>query len=134
MRISDWSSDVCSSDLPFQQSLRVGRLQKLGRLGLASHIGGDSWRLGPDLATTLRRMGERGDIIRTMQRQLTARKLARAPVHRVMIAPAAEVAAPTVGRVLTRGLARQHAEPHYLPTQGTDARTPVSQNCIGNTL
>src|SRR3546814_18289033 len=36
---------VSASDRdPFQQSLRVGRLQKLGRLGLASHIGGDSWR------------------------------------------------------------------------------------------
>src|SRR3546814_10081785 len=123
MRISDWSADVCSSDLltvidrrlirgmddmrlvsasdrdPFQQSLRVGRLQKLGRLGLASHIGGDSWRLGPDLANTLRRMGERGDIIRTMQRELTARKLERAPVDRVIFDPAAEGAAPIVGRV-----------------------------------
>src|SRR3546814_12078197 len=97
MRISDWSADVCSSDLltvidrrlirgmddmrlvsasdrdPFQQSLRVGRFQKLGRLGLASHIGGDSWRLGPDLAHALRRMGERGDILSAMPRELTAR-------------------------------------------------------------
>src|SRR3546814_12191399 len=80
---------VSASDRdPFQQSLRVGRLQKLGRLGLASHIGGDSWRLGPDLANTLRRMGERGDIIRTMQRELTARKLERAPVDRVIFDPA----------------------------------------------
>src|SRR3546814_19248081 len=83
---------VSASDRdPFQQSLRGGRLQKLGRLGLASHIGGDSWRLGPDLANTLRRMGERGDIIRTMQRELTARKLDRAPVDRVIFDPAAEI-------------------------------------------
>src|SRR3546814_6026686 len=59
---------------PFEQSLRTGRLQKLARMGLATHLGGDSWRLEPGIADTLRRMGERGDIIRTMQRELTARR------------------------------------------------------------
>src|SRR3546814_1085722 len=70
---------------PFEQSLRTGRLQKLARMGLATHLGGDSWRLEPGIADTLRRMGERGDIIRTMQRALTARKVERAATDRLIL-------------------------------------------------
>src|SRR3546814_12437643 len=67
-------------------------------------------------------MGERGDIIRTMQRELTARKLERAPVDRVIFDPAAEGAAPIVGRVVTRGLADEHEDRHYLLIDGLDGR------------
>src|SRR3546814_13168202 len=68
-------------------------------------------------------MGERGDIIRTMQRELTARKLERAPVDRVIFDPAAEGAAPIVGRVVTRGLADEHEDRHYLLIDGINGRT-----------
>src|SRR5690606_21802164 len=57
----------------FDQSIRMGRLKKLERLGLAAPMGASHWRLAPDLADTLRRLGERGDIIRTMQRAWSAR-------------------------------------------------------------
>ncbi len=108
---------------PFQQSLRIGRLQKLGRMGLSSRIGGDTWRLEPDLADTLRRIGERGDIIRTMQRELTARNLARAGADRVIYDPSAKDAPPIVGRVIMRGLADEHEDRHYLLVDGVDGRT-----------
>src|SRR3546814_3884717 len=39
MRISDWSSDVCSSDLGIDQQLLVGFLQCDGRSGLFGAIG-----------------------------------------------------------------------------------------------
>ncbi|WP_337180640.1 relaxase/mobilization nuclease RlxS [Sphingopyxis granuli] len=119
---------VSASDRdPFQQSLRVGRLQKLGRMGLATHLGGDSWRLETDLADTLRRIGERGDIIRTMQRELTARNLDRAAADRVIYDPAAEGAAPIVGRVVMRGLADEHNDRHYLLIDGIDGRTHYAE-------
>lgn len=108
---------------PFHQSLRAGRLQKLGSLGLAEHIGGDRWRLADGLADTLRRMGERGDIIRTMQRELTARKLERALADQVIFDPTAEGAAPVIGRVVTRGLADELNDRHYLIVDGIDGRT-----------
>jgi type IV secretory pathway VirD2 relaxase len=107
---------------PFQQGLRAGRLQKLAHMDLATPLGGDSWRLDADLATTLRRIGERGDIIRTMQRDLSARNLERAGADRVIYDPAAEGARPIVGRVLSRGLADEHADRHYLLVDGIDGR------------
>ncbi len=107
---------------PFEQSLRTGRLQKLGRMGLATHLGGDSWRLEPGVSEALRRIGERGDIIRTMQRELSARNLERAASDRVVFDPAAPDAQPVVGRVLVRGLADEHGDRHYLLVDGVDGR------------
>src|SRR3546814_4058874 len=120
MRISDWSSDVCSSDLlraevgqerltsidralirdadanvlasangrgAFDQAIRMGRLKTLERLGLATQVGASHWRLAPDLADTLRRMGERGDIIRTMQRAYRGKAAAPALAAPVIYDP-----------------------------------------------
>jgi type IV secretory pathway VirD2 relaxase len=119
---------VSASDQdPFQQSLRVGRLQKLGRMGLASRIGGDTWQLEPDLASTLRRISERSDIIRTMQRELTARNVERAAADRVIYDPAAEGATPIIGRVIMRGIADEYNDRHYLLIDGIDGRTHYAE-------
>lgn len=111
-----------ADDDPFQQSIRIGRLQKLGRMGLATHLGGDSWRLEPNLAGTLRAMGERGDIIRTMQREITARNLERVPADCVIFDPFAHDSVPVVGRVVMRGLADEHNDRHFLLVDGVDGR------------
>ena len=128
IRDMDTARLVSASDGdPFQQSLRVGRLQKLGRMGLASHVGNGTWRLEPDLANTLRQIRERGDIIRTMQRELTARKLDRAAVDRVIYDPVAKEATPIIGRVVMRGLADEHEDRHYLLVDGIDGRTHYAE-------
>src|SRR3546814_10395675 len=119
MRSSDWSSDVCSSDL---QSIRMGRLKTLQRLGLASQVGAAHWRLAPELADTLRRMGERGDIIRTMQRAYAARGDAPAIADQAIYDPGAPDARPLVGRVVERGLSDEINDRHYLIVEATDGR------------
>ncbi|MGR4892696.1 relaxase/mobilization nuclease RlxS [Sphingopyxis sp. LARHCG72] len=107
----------------FQQTLRAGRLQKLARMGLATHLGGDSWRLDAKLADTLRRMGERGDIIRTMQRELAARNLDRAPADRVIFDPAHTGVRSVTGRVVARGLSDEHRDHNYMLVDGVDGHT-----------
>jgi type IV secretory pathway VirD2 relaxase len=107
----------------FEQTLRAGRLAKLARLGLAEELGQGRWRLAPDLAETLTRMGERGDIIRTMQRAFSAARVARAAADQAIYDPAAPDAAPLVGRVLARGLADEHRDRHYLIVDGIDGRS-----------
>lgn len=108
---------------PFHQALRAGRLQTLGRLGLADDVGGGRWQLAEDLEETLRRIGERGDIIRTMQRELTARNLDRSGVEQRVYDPETEGTSPIVGRVITRGLSDEHRDRHYLLVDGVDGRT-----------
>jgi type IV secretory pathway VirD2 relaxase len=107
----------------FHQALRVGRLQKLERLGLARDLGDGRWRLDENLEAALRRMGERGDIIRTMQRALSAAKLERAPAGQAIFDPRAPGTAPIVGRVVLRGLADELQDRHYLIVDGIDGRT-----------
>src|SRR3546814_15040001 len=73
VRDMDENRIVGASDSdPSQQSLRAARLQKLGQLGLADKLGNGRWRIADGIEDTLRRMWARGDIIRTMQRHLTA--------------------------------------------------------------
>ncbi len=107
----------------FEQSLRAGRLATLERMGLAEPLGGGRFRLASNLATTLIRMGERGDIVRTMQRAFTAARVTRAAADQAIYDPAAPEAAPLTGRVLARGLADEHRDHHYLIVDALDGRS-----------
>lgn len=106
---------------PFQQSLRAGRLQKLERLGLADEIAPGRWRLAEGMEDVLRRMGERGDIIRTMRRAFTQQGLERAGSDSV-IADSATMT-PIIGRVVERGLSDELNDRHYLIVDATDGRS-----------
>jgi type IV secretory pathway VirD2 relaxase len=104
---------------PFQQSIAAGRLRKLKAMDLAEDIGGGRYRLAEGIEDTLRRMGERGDIIRLMQRELTARRLDRAGVEQVI---ATELREPIVGRLISRGFSDEHRDRHYMMVDGIDGR------------
>ena len=107
----------------FQQSLRVGRLQKLKRLGLAEELRPGQWRLEVGLEDTLRRMGERGDIIKTMHRETAGQNIARSPGDYVILDLGDPTASPVIGRVLARGLSDELKDRHYLIVDGVDGRT-----------
>ncbi|WP_374011358.1 relaxase/mobilization nuclease RlxS [Sphingomonas sanguinis] len=104
---------------PFQQSIAAGRLRKLKAMDLAEYLGGGRYRLAEEMEDTLRRMGERGDIVRLMQRELTARRLDRAGVEQVV---ATELREPLVGRVIQRGFSDEHRDRHYMMIDGIDGR------------
>jgi len=127
---------LASSDArgPFDHALRMGRLKKLERLGLATQVGASHWRLAPDLADTLRRMGERGDIIRTMQRAYAARAHAPAIADQVIYDPTAADARPLVGRVVERGLSDEYADRHYMIVEATDGRSYYIEIGFGDTV
>ena len=108
---------------PVIQSLRAGRLQKLGAMGLADELAPGQWRLAEDLRKTLTGLGERGDIIRTMQRELTARSRAPAPGDRVIHDSVAPLTEPLVGRLVARGLDDELADRHFLIVDGIDGRS-----------
>jgi type IV secretory pathway VirD2 relaxase len=135
--IREAESDVLVSSQArgaFDQAIRMARLKKLERLGLATQHGAAHWHLAPDLADTLRRMGERGDIIRTIQRAYAARGKASALADRVIYDPQAPDARPLVGRVLERGLADEYADRHYLIVEATDGRSHYVEIGIGESV
>lgn len=126
----------------FSQSLRAGRLQKLKRLGLAAEEQPGHWRLSGDLELALRRMGERGDIIATMHRQMRERAVERAPAGYAIYDPHDPAARPIVGRVIAQGFADEiedrrylildglDGHPHYVETGRADPASPILDNMI----
>ncbi|PWB83743.1 MAG: conjugal transfer protein TraI [Methylocystaceae bacterium] len=106
----------------FRQTLFAGRLKKLERLGLAEELLPGRWRLTDDLEDTLRRMAERGDIIKTMHREMTEKGLDRSATDYAIHDPSARDAEAVVGRVVARGLSDELRDRHYLIVDGFDGR------------
>ncbi|MGQ0701165.1 DUF3363 domain-containing protein [Panacagrimonas sp.] len=120
--------------LQHQRLLLVGRLQRLQRMGMASESQPGVWVVRAEAESTLRAMGERGDIIRTMQRAMsgTQRELA--------VFKPGEKARPVIGRVAAKGLDDELHDKGYLVLDGIDgkahyvalpARTELEQYPIG---
>ncbi|WAC49766.1 relaxase/mobilization nuclease RlxS [Asticcacaulis sp. SL142] len=123
IRDRDKSGVVAAVDRDaLRQSLRAGRLQKLKRLGLAEDIGAGRWQLAPDLEPILRRMGERGDIIKTLHRDMAAQ--GRPWPDLVIHQPDTESPSPEpiVGQLIRRGLSDELKDRHYMIIDGVDGR------------
>lgn len=101
----------------FKQTCYAGRVQKLKRFGLADEIAPGTWRLNPDLEARLRELGLRGDIIKTMHRELGG---ARVASDYAIYDPTDAGARPIVGRVATKGLVDEITDRRYLIIEGTD--------------
>jgi len=122
------------ADTVAEQAFRTGRLRKLERLGLAYPLGAGRWSLKPDLKERLRELGERGDIIRTIQRDFSRSRMVKAATEQVIHGPAEFRGGPLVGRVIARGLADEHRDHEYLLVDGIDGRAhyvPVGRALAG---
>lgn len=120
-RFLDLRHEPGESKRQFERTLRLRRLSKLGRMGLATEHAPGVWELNERLEPTLRELGERGDIIRTMQRSLAADGLERDPmtfrIHEG--APAT----PVTGRVLDKYLADELGDNLTVVVDGIDGGT-----------
>lgn len=106
-----------------EQDLRTARLRTLSGMGLASEQRDGRWKLDPELETTLREMGRRGDIVRTMNHALRVAMQPRAPQDQAIYDPDAPDAGPVVGRLVASGLADEHADRRFLIIDGVDGHT-----------
>src|SRR5579883_2349288 len=102
------------------RQLLIARARQLERMQLATPDGPLRWSLSPDAEEVLRRMGERGDIIKAMHRAMTEAKLERSPLLYTIHDRDAD---PIVGRVVARGLADEQGDQRYLVIDGIDGRS-----------
>jgi type IV secretory pathway VirD2 relaxase len=102
------------------QSLRAGRLQKLEQLGLADDLGGGRWKLTEELHTKLRALGERGDVIKALNRTLKDIGLHRPQSTQRLHTLAGSIDNPITGRIVARGLSDEYRDRHYLIVDGLD--------------
>ena len=79
-------------------------IPKCFKQGLAEEIATGRWRLVPGMEETLRALGERGDIIKTMHHALTRHDAERGAEQFAIHDLSQPLAAPIIGRLLRRGL------------------------------
>lgn len=112
-----------TSDL-VDRRLRLSRLAKLERMGLASQAEPGRWTLDDRLEERLRNLGERDDITRQMHRALKARDKGTAPTrdpgHFRFHGEAPEL--PVTGRLVDRHLTDELGEKLSLVVDGIDGR------------
>ncbi|WP_158817404.1 DUF3363 domain-containing protein [Methylocapsa sp. S129] len=101
--------------------LVLGRAAKLERLGLAEQVGSARWTLKPGLEQTLRDLGTRDDIIKTMHRAMTG--AGRDPDVSRFALHSDEPDAPVLGRLVARGLHDELKGSAYAIVEGVDGRT-----------
>ena len=97
-----------------QRLLLIGRLQRLQRLGLADEMRPGTWAVHADAEKTLRALGERGDIIRTMQRAM------RGEPRELAVFEPGDDGRTILGRVAAKGLADELHDRGYLVIDGVD--------------
>ncbi|MEM7667363.1 MAG: DUF3363 domain-containing protein [Pseudomonadota bacterium] len=103
------------------RALLIDRARHLERMGLATEVTPGQWRIAPKAEETLRDLGARNDIIKTMHRALDEAGLAdrrrdvRYAMHGAMLAE------PVTGRVLSKGLSGDElSERVHLVIDGVD--------------
>jgi type IV secretory pathway VirD2 relaxase len=106
---------------PMVRRLLLGRAAKLERLGLADPEGSARWSLKPGVEQTLRELGTRGDIIKTMHSAVTA--AGREPDVADFALHGETVEDPVVGRLVARGLHDELKGSAYAIVEGVDGRT-----------
>jgi type IV secretory pathway VirD2 relaxase len=99
-----------------QRLLLVGRLQQLQRMGLATETQSGTWAVHAEAEPTLRAMGERGDIIRTMQRAMGGQQ------RDLAVFQPGEDGHAVIGRVAGKGLADELYDRGYLVVDGVDGK------------
>ena len=90
---SDWS-----------QRFEKWRVKYLSSLGLAEKVGFGKWRLDDNFERTLRRMGDRGDILKAYHRAMARAKLDRSLDSEPIYDPAEKLARSITGRVIEKGV------------------------------
>lgn len=99
-----------------QRQVLIGRLEHLQRMGLATEQQPGVWAVHADAGPTLRTMGERDDIIRTMQRAMSGKQ------RELAVFQPGEDGRAVIGRVVGKGLSDELYDKGYLVVDGTDGK------------
>jgi type IV secretory pathway VirD2 relaxase len=106
---------------PGRSALRVGRLRRLEQMGLAEEKRAGVWVIDPQLESKLRSLGERADIMVTMNKVMRAHGIDRTAGDFVIFTGARK-SAPIIGRIVEVGIADEMTDRKYLVVDGIDGR------------
>jgi type IV secretory pathway VirD2 relaxase len=110
-----------TGEKPELRRLLLGRAAKLERFGLAEQVAPGCWTLKPGIEQTLRELGIRSDIIKTMHRAMTG--AGREPHVSGFALHRENPTVPVLGRLVARGLYDELQGSAYAIVEGVDGRT-----------
>ena len=106
-----------SSQAGLMPRMMAGRVRALQRMGLATELSPGVWKLDANREAVLRRMGERGDIIKTLHHTLGKHVSGYA-----VLEESTDGQRTVVGRIAGKGFADELRDRHYLIVDGVDGR------------
>src|SRR5262245_56558540 len=106
---------------PVQQTLRVGRLKTLERLGLAQERQQGVWQLDGKLESKLRRLGDRADKFRTMQQVLKELGIDRSAAAMALFERGPRKV-PLIGKVVGVGMVDEITDRTWVVVDAVDGR------------
>ena len=121
--VIDMRPDESDKEARIDRAVKIGRLQKLERMGLAQQISPGLWQPSGSMEATLRRLGERGDIIKTLHRAMKGEGIDRGARDYAVYDPIAMAGRPLVGRVVDVGFSDEMTDRHYLIVDAVDGRS-----------
>ncbi|MGF1620487.1 MAG: DUF3363 domain-containing protein [Rhodomicrobiaceae bacterium] len=111
---------------PQQQSLQIGRLQTLERLGLATELQPGVWRLDPGLEPKLRALGERADTFKMMQRALRQAGIDRGAADLAVFERGTRKA-PLIGKIAGVGMIDEITDRNWVVIDAVDGRAHYAE-------
>jgi len=111
---------------PVQQTLRVGRLKTLERLGLAKERQQGVWALDIGAERKLRQLGERADKFKMMQRALKEAGIERAAASMALFERGPRKA-PLIGKVVGVGLVDEITDRTWVVVDAVDGRVHYAE-------
>src|SRR5262245_20944217 len=106
---------------PVQQTLSIGRLRTLERLGLAQERQQGVWELDAKLESKLRRLGDRADKFRTMQQVLKELGIDRGAAAMALFERGARKV-PLIGKVIGVGMVDEITDRTWVVVDALDGR------------
>lgn len=100
---------------------RMGRLRKLESMGLADELKPGVWKIAERTESTLRQLGERGDIIKTMHRVLKEAGIDRGAAD-YSVFDVSKPGLKITGKIVAMGLSNELQDQHYVVVDGTDGK------------
>lgn len=97
-------SEIKQDGSDWSQRFKIWRVKHLARMGLAEKLGRGKWKLDENFERTLRRMGDRGDILKARHKAMSMTGVERPSRREPIYDPLAGNAKPITGRVLRVGI------------------------------
>ena len=104
---------------------RMGRLQKLKSMGLADELKPGVWKVADRTESVLKQLGERGDIMKTMQRVLKQAGIDRGATDYAVFDvnnSDSKITGKITGKIVGIGLSNELQDQHYVVVDGTDGK------------